>query len=241
MDIGPLIQEVLNFTNLPILAAFLLGLLASIGPCPLATNVTTLGYMARQFSDWRAVLATGVSYILGRVTAYGLIGIMVLVAGARVSKMAGWLQSVAEIGLGPLLILVGLVLLDLVRPNLVLSSGPIAQFQERIAHIRFIGAFALGIMFALAFCPYSAALYFGILIPLAFKSTAGLTLPLLFGVGTGIPVLVLGIPLALGLKQAAVGLNILGKVEPIIRKVVAFMFIGVGIYLVGRYVNAMIM
>ena len=240
MDLGPWIQDIIATTNLPFLAAFLVGLLASIGPCPLATNVTAVSYMAQQFADRRAVVATGVLYTLGRAVAYGLVGLVVLVAGAQVGQLAGGLQNAADIGLGPLLILVGLVLLDVIRPNLTAGSGLLMQLQERVAQWRGIGAFFLGFLFALAFCPYSAALYFGILIPMAFGSAAGFTLPLLFGVGTGMPVLVLGVPLALGLERAAAGLNLLGRAELVVRKVAAWTFIGAGLFSLVRFVQMLI-
>ena len=240
MDLGPWIQDIIATTNLPFLAAFLVGLLASIGPCPLATNVTALSYMAQQFTDRRAVVASGVLYTLGRAIAYGLVGLVVLMTGARVGQLAGSLQNVADVGLGPLLILVGLVLLDVIRPNLTAGSGLLMQLQERVAQWRGIGAFFLGFLFALAFCPYSAALYFGILIPMAFGSAAGFTLPLLFGVGTGMPVLVLGVPLALGLERAAAGLNLLGRAELVVRKVAAWTFIGAGLFSLVRFVQMLI-
>lgn len=238
MDLGPWIQDIVHTTHLPVLAAFLVGLLASIGPCPLATNVTALSYTAQQFTDRRAVAATGVLYTLGRAVSYGLVGLVVLVAGAQVSQLAGGLQNIADVGLGPLLILVGLVLLDVIRPNLTAGSGRLMRLQERVAQWRGAGAFCLGFLFALAFCPYSAALYFGILIPMAFTSAAGLTLPLLFGIGTGVPVLVLGVPLALGLEHAAAGLNLLGRAELVVRKVAAWTFIGAGLFSLGRFVQA---
>ena len=240
MDLGPWIQDIIATTNLPFLAAFLVGLLASIGPCPLATNVTAVSYMAQQFTDRRAVAASGVLYTLGRAIAYGLVGLVVLMTGARVGQLAGSLQNVADVGLGPLLILVGLVLLDVIRPNLTAGSGLLMQLQERVAQWRGIGAFFLGFLFALAFCPYSAALYFGILIPMAFGSAAGFTLPLLFGVGTGMPVLVLGVPLALGLERAAAGLNLLGRAELVVRKVAAWTFIGAGLFSLVRFVQMLI-
>lgn len=240
MNIGIWIQDIITTTNLPFLAAFLVGLLASIGPCPLATNVTAVSYMARQFTDRGAVVATGVLYTLGRAAAYGLIGLVVLVAGAQVSQLAGGLQNAADVGLGPLLILVGLVLLDVIRPNLTAGSGLLMRLQERVAQWRGVGAFLLGFLFALAFCPYSAALYFGILIPLAFSSVGGTTLPLLFGIGTGMPVLVLGVPLALGLERAAAGLNLLGRAELVVRKVAAWTFIGAGVFSLVRFVQALL-
>jgi cytochrome c-type biogenesis protein len=240
MGLGPWIQHIIATTNLPVLAAVLLGVLASLGPCPLATNVTALGYMARRFRDGRAVAMTGVLYCLGRVAAYGLVGLVVLVAGARISRLAGGLQRVTEVGLGPLLILVGLVLLDIVRPNLISGFGLLARLQERVVHWPGVGSFLLGFLFALAFCPYSAALYFGILIPMAFGSTAGLALPLMFGLGTSVPVLAVGLPLALGLERAASGLHLLERTEPLVRKVAALTFIGAGLFTLARFVMATI-
>ncbi len=240
MEFGPWIQEIITTTNLPILAAFLVGVLASIGPCPLATNVTALSYTAQQFSDRRAVAATGVLYTAGRAASYGLVGFVVLVTGAQVNQLAGGLQSLADVALGPLLFLVGLVLLDVIRPNLTAGSGLLRQLQERAARRRGLGAFFLGFLFALAFCPYSAALYFGILIPMAFSATAGLSLPVLFGIGTSMPVLVLGVPLALGLERAASGLDLLGRTEVVVRKVAAWTFILAGVFLAGRYVQTLL-
>jgi cytochrome c-type biogenesis protein len=240
MDLGFWILGIISSAQLPLLAAFLVGLLASIGPCPLTTNVTAVSYMARQFTDRRAVVATGLLYTLGRAAAYGLVGLAILAAGAQVSRLAGGLQDVADVGLGPLLILVGLVLLDIVRPDLAASLGLFAPLRERVAQWRGVGAFFLGFLFALAFCPYSAAIYFGILIPMAFKSAAGIFLPLLFGIGTGLPVLALGVPLALGMERAAGGLHRLGQAEQVVRKLAAWVFIGAGLFSLWRFIQSAI-
>ncbi len=238
MDLGSWIHGVISTTQLPLLAAFLVGLLASIGPCPLTTNVTALSYMARQFTDRRAVITTGLLYTLGRAAAYGLVGVAILAAGAQVSRLAGGLQDAADVGLGPMLILVGLVLLDIIRPDMAGSLGWFARLRERVAQWRGIGAFFLGFLFALAFCPYSAAIYFGILIPMAFKSAAGIALPMLFGIGTGLPVLMLGVPLTLGMERAADGLHRLGQAEHVIRKLAAWVFIGAGLFSLWRFIQA---
>jgi cytochrome c-type biogenesis protein len=240
MNLGPWVQELITTSNLPFLAAFLVGLLASLGPCALSSNIAALSFTVRQFNDPPTVIATGLLYILGRAVTYGLVGLIVLTTGTQISRIAISLQSVADIGLGPLLIVVGLVLLDIFRPNLTVGSGWLMHLAEMVARWRGVGAFFLGLLLALAFCPYTAALFFGILIPLAFRSSAGLTLPLLFGIGTGIPVLVLGVPLALGLERATVGLNLLGRAERVVRKVAAWTFIGTGLFSVWRFVQAAI-
>ena len=238
MDFGTWIYEIIHTVNAPILAAFLVGLLASIGPCPLASNVAAVSYTARQFTDRRAVIVTGLLYTLGRAMAYGLVGLAVLAAGERVSQLAGGLQDIGDIALGPVLILVGLVLLDVIPLNLGGGSARLARLQERVAQWKGIGAFLLGFLLALAFCPYSAAIYFGILIPMAFSAAGGFVLPFVFGVGTGLPVLVLGVPLAMGVERAAAGLNALAQTEKVVRKLAALVFIGAGLVSVWRFIEA---
>ncbi len=238
MDFGTWIYEIINTVNAPILAAFLVGLLASIGPCPLATNVAAVSYTARQFANRRAVLATGLLYTLGRAMAYGLVGLMVLAAGEQISQLAGGLQDVADVALGPVLILVGLVLLDIIHPSVTIGSTWLVRLQERVAQWKGIGAFLLGFTFALAFCPYSAAIYFGVLIPMALSSAGGFTLPFVFGLGTGLPVLALGVPLAMGVERAAAGLNALAQTERVVRKLAALVFIGAGLYSLWRLVES---
>jgi cytochrome c-type biogenesis protein len=238
MDLGPWIQTILVNGHAPFVGAFLIGLLASLGPCPLTTNIAALGYITRELASPRRVLLTSGLYTLGRTCAYGVSGVALFVAGLQISRVSNSLQTLAEIALGPLLILVGLVLLDLVRPNLSMSGAWMERWSKRIAHWDSVGAFLLGGLFALAFCPYSAALFFGILIPFAFRSTGGVIFPFLFGIGTSIPVIVVGVPLALGVKRFATGLDQLARVEGVMRKLAALAFIGAGIFMVWNWVTA---
>ncbi len=238
MDLGPWVQTILANANTPLAAAFLIGLLASLGPCPLATNVTALGYISKEISSPRRVLLICGLYTLGRTLGYGGLGIVVLAAGLQISRVSNSLQTLAEIALGPLLILVGLVLLDVIRPTVSIGGAWMERLSARVADWSGVGAFLLGALFALAFCPYSAALYFGVLMPLAFKSAGGMTFPLLFGLGTSVPVIVIGLPLALGMMRFAVGFNILARVEHVMRKVAALTFIGAGMFMLWNWVEA---
>jgi cytochrome c-type biogenesis protein len=235
VDAGSWIQQIVSSTNLPLLAALLIGVLASIGPCPLATNVVALSYAARQFDDRRAVLASGGLYALGRAAAYTVVGAAIVVAGARVSSTARGLQDFADVALGPLLVLVGLVMLGVLTiPAAVTGSGRMTRFGERMGRRGGLGAFALGFMFALAFCPYSAALFFGVLVPMALAKSGGLGLPAAFGVGTSAPVLILGVPLALGIERAAGAVHSVEQSEVLVRRSVAVVFVVVGVALTVR-------
>jgi cytochrome c-type biogenesis protein len=238
MDLGPWVQTILTNGNAPLVGAFLIGLLASLGPCPLTTNIAALGYITRELASPRRVLLTSGLYTLGRTCAYGVLGVALFAAGLQISRVSNSLQTVAEIALGPLLILVGLVLLDAIHPTVSVGGAWMERWSKRVADWNSVGAFLLGILFALAFCPYSAALYFGVLIPLAFKSAGGITFPFLFGVGTSVPVLVIGVPLALGVKRLASALDLLARVERGMRKVAALAFIGAGVFMVWNSVTA---
>ncbi|MBI5033820.1 MAG: sulfite exporter TauE/SafE family protein [Chloroflexi bacterium] len=236
MDLGPWVQMVLTTDNAPLVGALLVGLLASLGPCPLTTNIAALGYITRELASPQRVFLTSGLYALGRICAYGVLGVALFAAGLQISRVSHSLQTFAEIALGPLLILVGLVLCDVLRPTVSIGGAWIENWSKRVADWSSVGAFLLGILFALAFCPYSAALYFGVLMPLAFKSPEGIIFPFLFGLGTSVPVLVIGIPFALGVKRLASALDLLARVERGMRKVAALAFIGVGLFMVWNWV-----
>ncbi len=240
MDLGPWVQMIVANGNMPFVAAFLIGLLASLGPCPLATNVSALGYISREIASPRRVLFTSALYTLGRTLSYGALGLALFAAGLQISRVSNSLQTFAEIALGPLLILVGLVLLDVIHPAVSVGGALMEQLSKRFADWNSASAFLLGALFALAFCPYSAALYFGVLMPLAFKSVGGWTLPLLFGIGTSVPVIVIGVPLALGLMRFAAGFNHLARVDRVMRTVAALAFIGTGGFMLWNWAMGLV-
>ena len=226
MDLGNLTSNV----NIPIVSAFLLGLLTAISPCPMATNVTAMAYVTRRLTDRKYAVITAVLYTLGRMFSYSVLGVLMVVVGLEIPWVSLALQQISEPILGPLLILVGLIMLGINKISLGRGSDKLASLGVRVADWGMIGGFLLGVIFALAFCPYSAVLFFGILIPLALKSTGGLGLPAVYAIGTGLPVLLLGILLSFGVSRVSSWVNTLNRVQPIIRIVVSLVFIGVGIY-----------
>ncbi len=224
-------------SELPLLAALAMGLLAAIGPCPLATNVSAVGYMAQQFRVRSAVVASGVLYAAGRSLSYGLVGLVALGTGAQLSRLAAGLQTASDVWLGPLLLGVGLVLADVVRIPLPAGGPDLAPFRARLARLGFLGSFGLGFLFALAFCPYTATLFFLLLVPLAIQASHGWLLPLVFGVATAIPVMVLAIPLALGLERAARALADVARIERLTRRLAGLLFIAAGALSLWRLVQ----
>jgi len=224
--------------SVPALSALLLGLITAISPCPLATNIAALGYVSRRATERTYAVITGALYTLGRIFSYSVIGVIIIVAGLEIPGVASFLQDFGEQALGPILIVVGAIMLAANRISLGRGGGRLSALGARVADKGMIGGFLLGALFAFAFCPYSAALFFGVLIPLALKSTGGVALPAVYAIGTGLPVLVFGVLLSLSVARVSSWLNAITRAEKIIRAVVSIIFIGVGIYLVVLWIQA---
>jgi len=234
MDLG----SILSGPNIPVLTALLLGLITAIAPCPLATNIAAVAYITRNVTDRKYAVITGSLYTLGRMFSYSVLGILIIVVGLEIPWLSGVIQDVGEKVLGPLLIVVGLLMLFIDRLSFGRGGNTLASLGSKVAGWGMIGGFLLGVIFALAFCPYSAVLFFGALIPVALKSTGGVALPAVFAIGTGLPVLIFGTLLSLGVAGVANWLNALTRAERIIRIIVSVIFIGVGIYYVVLWIQS---
>ena len=229
---------ILGDVNIPVLSALLLGLITAISPCPMATNIAAIAYVNRRVKDRRYAVITGLLYTLGRMFSYSIIGALIIVAGLEVPGVASFLQDFGEQILGPLLIVVGVIMLNINRMPFSLGGGRLSSIGEKVANWGMIGGFLLGALFAIAFCPYSAVLFFGVLIPLALKSAGGVTLPAVYAIGTGLPVLVFGVLISLGVARVSTWLNAVTRAEKIVRVAVSIIFIGVGIYLVVLWIQS---
>lgn len=224
--------------SVPVLAAasaFWLGILTSISPCPLATNVAAISFVGRRIENPRLVLASGLLYTLGRAAAYGLLGVLLVTSLLSAPVLAQLLQRYLSQLLGPLLIVVGMFLLELLSFG-TRGGGLLAGLTQRLARHGGPGALALGFLFALSFCPVSAALFFGSLIPLAVANESGVFLPVVYGVGTGLPVLGVALVVALGARSLGTAFRKVSAFERWARPITGGVFILVGIYLTLAYV-----
>lgn len=212
-----------------ILSAFWLGVLTSISPCPLATNIAAISYVGRRVDNPRMVFLSGLLYTAGRTITYALIGMLLVSSLLSAPWLSNILQKYMNLAIGPLLILVGMVLLGLI--SFQLGGGGISQaMQIRADRMGIWGSALLGILFSLSFCPTSAALFFGSLLPLALKQQSGLLLPGIYGVATGLPVLVFAVLIALGTQQITRFYNKVVSFEQRARQITGVIFILVGIY-----------
>ncbi len=214
--------------------ALWLGILTSISPCPLATNLAAVSYIGRELhSPWRPVIS-GILYALGRCLAYVALAWLIVRSLLEVPAVALFLQSTMNRILGPLLIVVGVFLLGPFRlPGL--RGNWTARMGERVSRHGIWGALLLGALFALSFCPVSAALYFGSLIPIAVEKQSAMILPLAYGIGTGLPVLVLAFALLGGLRAASLFFKRVSSWEKPARLMTGAVFIAAGVYYIYNY------
>ncbi len=222
------LQNFLETSQFPILSAFLLGLMTAISPCPLATNITAIGYISKDLKSQRKVFINGLVYTLGRAISYTTIGV-IFFFGASQFEFSGVLQEWGEKLLGPILIIIGLFMLGIITLKIP-GIGSLSEKMENKSNSGFWGVLLLGIVFALAFCPYSGVLYFGMLIPMTVSSASGLILPFVFAIATGIPVIIFAWLIAFSMGSIANLYNKIKVFEKWFRRVIAALFIGVGLY-----------
>ncbi|HOI90563.1 MAG TPA: aromatic aminobenezylarsenical efflux permease ArsG family transporter [Candidatus Rifleibacterium sp.] len=216
-------------TWVSITTAAWLGILTAISPCPLASNVAAISFIGRQMQSRAAVLFSGLLYTSGRTLAYVVLGALLssgLLAGGELSR---FLQKYVNEILGPLLILLGMVLLNLIGGGISIQMAG-EGIQNKVQQHGILYAFPLGVLFALSFCPVSAGLFFGALIPLAVSSNSALVLPALYGVGTAIPVVIFAGLIAFGGKWLGKTFNALNRIEYFVRTATGLIFILVGLY-----------
>ncbi len=214
----------------PLLAAIGLGLLCSVSPCTMATNVAALAYVGRKASQRGYAMTTAALYTLGRMFSYTLVGVLIVLAGLEVNALSRFLQGAGARYLGPFLIVIGLLLLVIDRLPALSGGGGLQRLGAKFGDMGVLGGFPLGALFALAFCPYSGVLFFAVLIPLALRTTGGVALPAVFAIGTGVPVLVFGALMSFGVARATSVMNWLTRADRAVRIVVAVVFIGAGLY-----------
>jgi len=222
----------LENSTMPWVTAFVLGLMTAISPCPLATNITAVGFISKDIENRKRVFINGLLYTLGRAISYTAIA-MIIYFGADQFKFSGFFQRYGEKILGPLLIIIGLFMLGVIKINFPGVSGLTSKMETK-TRWGYFDTILLGMVFALAFCPYSGVLYFGMLIPMTISSVSGLYLPLVFALATGIPVIIFAWVLAFAVSGIGNVYNKVKTFELWFRRVIAVLFIVVGIYYICR-------
>ncbi len=215
--------------------ALWLGILTSISPCPLATNILAISFIDRNIGKTRTILLTGLLYTLGRMMTYTLLGALIVYSVVGGEGLYFKIEPVINKLLGPVLIIVGMILLELISFSRK-GKGLSEKNQRRIEALGIFGAFVLGVIFALTFCPVSAALFLGTLIPVAIEHKSAFLLPAVYGIGTALPVVFFAFLLAFSAKVVSKAFDKITVVEKWIRTITGLIFIAAGIYYCLAYI-----
>jgi sulfite exporter TauE/SafE len=218
----------LENSSFPFLTALVLGLMTAISPCPLATNITAIGFIGKDIENRNRVFYNGLVYTLGRAVSYTLLAFIIFL-GVDQFAISGSFQKYGEKVIGPLLVIIGLFMLDILKIKFPGMSKLTQRFEKKGAK-NYWDVLLLGVVFALAFCPYSGVLYFGMLVPMTVSSASGLYLPVVFAIATGIPVIIFAWLIAYTISGVGTVYNKLKTFEIWFRRIISVVFILVGIY-----------
>lgn len=223
------LQNLVDNSQFPIFTAFILGLMTAISPCPLATNITATAYLSKDIADKRRVMLNGLLYTLGRMFSYTVLG-LIFYFGASQFQVARLLQNIGGVWLGVALVVIGIFMLDVIKLKLPGMGKLTSKMEGEHKKRNYWNAFLMGVVFALAFCPYSGVLYFGVLIPMTIASPSGLLLPPVFAIATGLPVIIIAWLLAYSIANVGKFYNKMSVFQLWFQRIVAAVFIVVGIY-----------
>lgn len=223
-------MESMGTSNIAIVASFFIGLMTAISPCPLATNITAIAYVSKKINNSKHTLMVGFLYTLGRMFSYTLLASLIVWLGISSQSISFFLQKYGDKILGPLLVIIGIVMLDIFKLPVLKGSDRLNKLKEKLANKGYLGSFLLGVIFALAFCPFSGVLFFGMLIPLAIKAGDGLIIPAVFAFATGLPVIIFSFILVYSVSKLSTIMNKVQTFEKWMRKIVGIVFVIVGFY-----------
>ena len=223
------LETLLTNSTFPLAAAFLLGIVTSIHPCPLTLNITAIGYICNDLERKRQALYKGLIYTLGRFFTYSVLAFIIYL-GVDALHIASLFQHHSEVWIGIFMIVTGVLMLDVLPFGLPFSSKITSFFNRKIKDKKY-SSFLLGAAFALVFCPHTAVFFFGMLVPLIIATPEGFLLPVSYAVGTGLPVVLAACILTYGMANISVFFNNIKIIERWIRIITAIIFIFAGIYL----------
>lgn len=218
---------------LPYLTALWMGVLTSLHPCTLAPNLAAISFVSKTALTPRRVLCSGILYTAGRMCSYLALSWLTLSGLLAMPTLALFLQTWGQVLLGPFFVCAGIVLLELLP--LRFRFRLLGHLQKRFPALQNCGAFALGMLLALALCPPTAALLFGVVVPLSLHTKPTWLLPLLYGAGTGLPVLFCAVVFSTGARSAANLVGHLQSAEKSLRMVSGIVLTGIGIWLTLHY------
>ena len=227
------LQQIADSSNIPLFTAFILGIMMAISPCPLAMNITATAWLSKDITNKRQILFNCGFYALGGISIYTLLA-SVIYFGVGMFRIARLLQHIDGFWIGIALVVFGILMFDFLKFNIPFLNKITSNISGRNLKRSYCNAFLMGAAFALAFCPFTAILYFGGLIPMTVASASGLLLPPVFAVAACLPVIVIAWLLAYSVANIGKFYNQTKIIEKWFKRVVAAVFIGAGFFLIFK-------
>lgn len=224
-------------SGVPLLAATALGLLMAISPCTLATSVAAVMFIVRDTSSRWRFIAAGILYTLGRMVVYTGLASGIVWFGLNTREIAVFLQQYGEQLLAPVLIIAGLWMLGF-APRVKwpeVFDRVFKRLSDPPGGRSGLSEFLLGAFFSLSFCPINIVIFFGLLVPLAYRSGDALGIPAIFALASTLPVLIASLVLVTSARHLGRMLTLLQDVNLWMQRVAGVVFLAAGVYYIPRF------
>jgi cytochrome c biogenesis protein CcdA len=164
-------------------SALVLGAMTTLHPCPLAVNAAAVSLLAGWSGERRSASRRIAAFVVGYCLTFATLALLLAGTSLRLPVVASALTRATAVFLGPLLVVVGMVHADVLPwPG---SNRGNRRLLDRRA--RTLGGYGLGAVLALSFCPATAALFFGLLLPLAVQYRAPVAFAAAYAIGAALP------------------------------------------------------
>lgn len=182
----PFINIAYGVEGIPLLSAFMLGLVGALAPCQFTGNLGAITIYGNQSLQKGMAWKEVTSFILGKILVFSVLGLIVWILGQEFQRSLTTYFPVIRKAIGPMLIFIGIFMIGLVKMNWTIKMG---RIPDKFIKGRF-GAFFMGVSFSLGFCPTMFVLFFVTLMPIVLSTSYGAVLPSIFAIGTSIPLII---------------------------------------------------
>lgn len=219
-------------TDIPIIIAFIAGLVSFLSPCVLPLIPGYLAYLAgaslNDANKRKDIFFNSVAFVAGFSVVFALLGVVLNTLLSRVAyDVQIWLGRVG----GIVIIVFGLYLLGLIKIGFLNREHKLKV--QAVSSSRLLTSFIFGAAFAVGWTPCVGAVLGGILGLAATQPGIAFALLLSYAIGFGIPFLLVGLFTA----QATALITRYGKAAVWINRLFGLLLIGLGVLIFTQTLN----
>ncbi|MGV8980629.1 urease accessory protein UreH domain-containing protein [Clostridium sp.] len=205
-------------STIPLLGVFLIGILGSTAPCQLTTNLGAIGFITKEGSSNKRLLKNALWYSIGKLTIFLLYGIFIILFKVNIQRSSIPFFTLFRKLMGPAVIIIGFYILGILNLKGSIGNSFISNIGNFTRKFKlFNSSFIMGLIFSLAFCPTLFWLFFGIIVPLSFKSPFGIIYPSIFALGTLMPMFLMLLLIFVGKTNLKSNTKKFSKVQKIVK------------------------